>query len=187
MKNTFLDEKSGSPTKKQTKLAVLEKYFTNNEMANRCLTTFFDAIKENLEESDLEKIAYVCHKITLCLIKNDLLTDKNLLRSKLLNLKDKKNKKLCENVYNEIISAEKFVFMSTDEMKSSELKELEENMKKNILLEMQVPRAQAETDIFKCSKCGKRQCSYRQLQTRSADEPMTTFVSCISCGHKWKF
>ena len=30
------------------------------------------------------------------------------------------------------------------------------------------------------------QCSYYQLQTRSADEPMTTFVTCINCGARWK-
>lgn len=187
MKNTAYDEKQESSAKKQTKLGVLEKYFTTNEMANRCLTIFYDAIKENLEESEIERVALVSHKITLCLIKNNLLNDKNLLRSKVLNLKDKKNKNLCKNVYNEIITAERFVFMSVEEMKSNELKEIESNMKKNILLEMQVPQAQAETDIFKCGKCGNNQCSYRQLQTRSADEPMTTFVSCISCGHRWKF
>jgi hypothetical protein len=24
------------------------------------------------------------------------------------------------------------------------------------------------------------------LQTRSADEPMTTFVTCIACGCRWR-
>jgi transcription elongation factor S-II len=27
----------------------------------------------------------------------------------------------------------------------------------------------------------------QQMQTRSADEPMTTFVTCVNCGNKWKF
>ena len=36
----------------------------------------------------------------------------------------------------------------------------------------------ATTDQFQCGKCRKRQCSYYQMQTRSADEPMTTFVIC---------
>lgn len=26
----------------------------------------------------------------------------------------------------------------------------------------------------------------QQLQTRSADEPMTTFVTCVACNNKWK-
>ena len=42
-----------------------------------------------------------------------------------------------------------------------------------------------KSDIYKCGKCGKRECSYYQLQTRSADEPMTTFVTCLNCGKRW--
>ena len=44
----------------------------------------------------------------------------------------------------------------------------------------------ASTDEFKCFKCFKRNCTYYQLQTRSADEPMTTFVTCLDCGNRWK-
>ena len=40
---------------------------------------------------------------------------------------------------------------------------------------------------FTCSRCKSNNCSYYQLQTRSADEPMTTFVNCNDCGKKWKF
>jgi DNA-directed RNA polymerase subunit M/transcription elongation factor TFIIS len=42
------------------------------------------------------------------------------------------------------------------------------------------------TDRFRCSRCQKRQCSYYELQTRSADEPMTIFISCLNCGKHWK-
>lgn len=42
------------------------------------------------------------------------------------------------------------------------------------------------TSEFKCRKCKQRECSYYQLQTRSADEPMTTFVTCLNCGNNWK-
>jgi len=44
----------------------------------------------------------------------------------------------------------------------------------------------ASTDEFKCFKCFKRNCTYYQLQTRSADEPMTTFVTCLDCGNRWR-
>ena len=37
------------------------------------------------------------------------------------------------------------------------------------------------TDIYKCRKCGDRKSITTQLQTRSADEPMTIFVTCITC------
>lgn len=40
---------------------------------------------------------------------------------------------------------------------------------------------------FTCKKCKSNNCSHYQMQTRSADEPMTTFVSCQDCGYRWKF
>jgi DNA-directed RNA polymerase subunit M/transcription elongation factor TFIIS len=42
--------------------------------------------------------------------------------------------------------------------------------------------------IMWCSACKKKtNCDYYQLQTRSADEPMTTFVTCLECDKRWKF
>lgn len=39
-----------------------------------------------------------------------------------------------------------------------------------------------------CSACKKKtNCDYYQMQTRSADEPMTTFVTCLECDKRWKF
>jgi DNA-directed RNA polymerase subunit M/transcription elongation factor TFIIS len=39
-----------------------------------------------------------------------------------------------------------------------------------------------------CSVCKKKsRCDYYQMQTRSADEPMTTFVTCLECDKRWKF
>ena len=42
------------------------------------------------------------------------------------------------------------------------------------------------TNAFTCGRCKKQECTYYQLQTRSADEPMTTFVTCLNCGKRWK-
>lgn len=42
------------------------------------------------------------------------------------------------------------------------------------------------TDRFKCSVCKKKMCSYYELQTRSADEPMTIFITCLNCGKQWR-
>ena len=47
-------------------------------------------------------------------------------------------------------------------------------------------RTEIATDTYRCGKCGERKCTYFQLQTRSADEPMTTFVTCLNCGNRWK-
>ena len=46
--------------------------------------------------------------------------------------------------------------------------------------------AEAMTDQFKCGRCKQRKCTYYELQTRSADEPATIFVTCLDCGKNWK-
>ena len=50
-------------------------------------------------------------------------------------------------------------------------------------------RANKTASIFMyCSSCKRKtKCDYYQLQTRSADEPMTTFVTCLECDKRWKF
>lgn len=45
---------------------------------------------------------------------------------------------------------------------------------------------QASTDMFTCKKCKSKRCTYYELQTRSADEPATIFVTCLDCGKNWK-
>ncbi len=42
------------------------------------------------------------------------------------------------------------------------------------------------TDQFRCKRCKKRECVYQELQLRSADEPATIIVTCISCSHTWR-
>lgn len=42
------------------------------------------------------------------------------------------------------------------------------------------------TDQFYCGQCHKRECTYYEMQTRSADEPMTIFITCLNCGKHWR-
>jgi transcription elongation factor S-II len=44
------------------------------------------------------------------------------------------------------------------------------------------------TETEPCPKCKNKKCTYYQMQTRSADEPMTTFLTCLNpmCGYKFK-
>jgi transcription elongation factor S-II len=40
--------------------------------------------------------------------------------------------------------------------------------------------------IFRCKKCKSYKTTYYEMQTRSADEPMTVFITCHSCDSRWK-
>nr|QBK90625.1 MAG: transcription factor S-II [Pithovirus LCPAC104] len=37
-----------------------------------------------------------------------------------------------------------------------------------------------------CAKCKSLKISYVQIQTRSADEPMTIIITCVECDNTWK-
>jgi len=45
---------------------------------------------------------------------------------------------------------------------------------------------EASTDMYKCKKCRSKRCTYYEMQTRSADEPATIFVTCLDCGKHWR-
>jgi transcription elongation factor S-II len=45
---------------------------------------------------------------------------------------------------------------------------------------------EAMTDTFTCRKCKSKKCSYYAMQTKSADEPMTLFITCLNCGARMK-
>jgi len=110
------------------------------------------------------------------------------MRSLFVNLKDKNNPSLREAVASGDISVDKFVKMTSQEMASEERKKADEAIKQqNLHNALGAEEQQAETTAFQCSKCKQRKCRYRQAQTRSADEPMTTFVTCVNCNNRWKF
>ncbi|CAO2580987.1 Transcription elongation factor A protein 1 [Lemmus lemmus] len=121
-------------------------------------------------------------------IRNTDMKYKNRVRSRISNLKDAKNPNLRKNVLCGNIPPDLFARMTAEEMASDELKEMRKNLTKEAIREHQMAKTGGtQTDLFTCGKCKKKNCTYTQVQTRSADEPMTTFVLCNECGNRWKF
>jgi transcription elongation factor S-II len=113
---------------------------------------------------------------------------KQKMRSLFQNLKNKSNPALRKDVLSGNIAPAKFVVMSHDEMKSDSRRAEDEKLEKENMNQAMV--AQVEKSIsreFQCGKCKQKMVSYSQAQTRSADEPMTTFCECMNCGNRWKF
>ncbi|KAK1409270.1 hypothetical protein QVD17_35796 [Tagetes erecta] len=109
-------------------------------------------------------------------------------RSIMFNIKDPKNPDFRRKVLLGHVKPERILELTPDEMASTERQMENVKIKEKALFDCErggPPKA--TTDQFKCGRCGKRKCTYYQLQTRSADEPMTTFVTCVNCDNHWKF
>jgi transcription elongation factor S-II len=104
------------------------------------------------------------------------------LRTLIINLKDND---LLTKLASKAVKAHEFVYMSHQELRPKLWETLIEE--KKIKDENKyTPKIEASTDNFICGKCKSKKCTYYQLQTRSADEPMTTFVTCLDCGNRFK-
>ena len=96
---------------------------------------------------------------------------------------------LLERILSKQVRCRDLMTMGPEQLEPNGLysQTLEKLKKRDLDMEM-LKRKDAEYEgIFKCGKCKSKRTTYFQLQTRSADEPMTTFVSCNDCGKQWKF
>ena len=96
-----------------------------------------------------------------------------------------KNTRLMNRLIEKEFKPHEVVFMTPQEQFPEHWKSLIDEKEKieKVLYEKDSGGA---TDQFKCGKCKKRQCTYYELQTRSADEPMTLFITCLNCGKRWR-
>jgi transcription elongation factor S-II len=104
------------------------------------------------------------------------------LRSIITNLNDK----ILQQINDGSIKPHKVAFMTHHELSPEIWATMIETKCKRDKNKFEVNMS-AATDAFTCRKCKGNQCTYMQLQTRSADESMTTYVTCILCSARWKF
>jgi len=98
----------------------------------------------------------------------------------------KNNQNWAEKLKNKEVDPKTFVDMPAEEMCPSRWKEA---LDKIIEAEIKLYSKNMDAAVYLyCSRCKKKsKCDYYQMQTRSADEPMTTFVTCLECDREWKF
>jgi transcription elongation factor S-II len=96
-----------------------------------------------------------------------------------------KNTDFLKRILNGDINIEKISQLTRMEIYPDNWKELIDKKVKIDTLKSKL-KPEAMTDQFKCRKCGSRSTSYYEVQTRSADEPMTQFITCLDCGNHWK-
>jgi transcription elongation factor S-II len=165
-----------NPEKFRKKLrSKLNKYIKNKEKSINLEKGIFNY---SIEEAKNRKVIRKWNNQMFLVIYLDK------FRSVFMNLTKKKSKILKSLLKNEFKPHE-LATMTHQEIEPEKWKEI---------IEMKIKRDKsattidlsAATDMYTCSRCNKSKCTYYQMQTRSADEPMTTFITCLCCGKNWK-
>jgi transcription elongation factor S-II len=98
------------------------------------------------------------------------------------NLNPKNNKYLILAILDNQVAIENVPYMSPQELFPKNWESIIQKRENNIQ-----NKDYMEESVYVCKRCKEKKCFSYQLQTRSADEPMTTFVNCVACGFKWKY
>ena len=164
----------------------------SDEMSNEIrikIIELFSTILDNTKAKILEKALFdyainISKKRNISVNWNNELFMKiyiNKSRSIYSNITNKSNKDMSKHLKN----IEQLPHMSFQELYPKIWKTLlDEKYKRDKCLYEE--KQEAMTDQFKCGRCKSRECTYYELQTRSADEAMTTFITCLNCGNRWK-
>ncbi|KAK3310490.1 transcription elongation factor S-II [Chaetomium strumarium] len=179
----------GDPEKRHFRVDKVDIARTGNKTRDGSIGVLYNGLAyratESIEEvlqcaMQVEAAAYAVYK--------DTPDYRNKIRGLMTSLKRKDNPELGRRVLGGEITPEKFVVMTDDELASEAQRARDRELERENMLKAQVPMAEKSiSDSLQCSKCKQKKVSYSQAQTRSADEPMTTFCECTVCGHRWKF
>lgn len=98
------------------------------------------------------------------------------------NLNQRNSPKLLLDIVNGEIDIKRLPFLSPEEL--------------NIIMWMPIIKKREyvnhkrnnreTTKAYKCYKCGERKCTVVEMLARSADEPMTQFITCQNCNYRFR-
>jgi DNA-directed RNA polymerase subunit M/transcription elongation factor TFIIS len=196
----FEEEVIVRPVKVSRKTQVASKdVFVNCAIRDKVVSNFQEIIEDDMLSKELEDA--ILHNVKDDAIKQGI--DVQWTNRVFWNMYRNKSISLYENLLGrnsyvqntgdwlsrlklKEITPKEFANMSAVEMCSARWKE---SIEKIIEMEKKLYAKNDSASIFMwCSGCKRKtKCDYYQLQTRSADEPMTTFVTCLECDKRWKF
>lgn len=170
----------------------------DNTLRNHVIAQFSNVF--DLDESDS-----LCSDLEKCIVRHSKQTIEkgngvaawdnhkftNIYKHKFLNLKRalSSNTIIRNKVKNREVSVVEVVAMRPEQLQpeGAYAKAVEDNVHKEMYKEHLIQQAlENHVGFFTCAKCKSIKTTYFQLQTRSADEPMTVYVSCLNCGKRWK-
>lgn len=166
---------------------------TKDKTRNNCIGLLYDGLAVNSIKPTAEILTVAKQIEAAALALPDAQTSdspnyKAKMRSLYQNLKNPSNPTLRIRIMSGAITPISLVTMTPEDLKSQAQKEEDKRLEKeNMHNAMRPEEEKSYSTSLECGKCHKKTVSYTQAQTRSADEPMTTFCECQSCGNRWKF
>ena len=175
----------------------MEKYSNSTDEERIKMVIYFDKVIQDISLSKKVEKSIYNYIIRISKEKNiqrrwSNTTFKNLYHSKVIsiysNLKESsyiQNKGFLKKLKDGSILADNIGTLSVYDIYPDNWKELLNAKSKRDKIKYEL-KPEAMTNLFKCHKCGSRETSYYEVQTRSADEPMTQFITCLNCYNHWK-
>ena len=168
----------------------------NDKIRNNCVVKLNNIIKDEKLSRNIEKNIY--NILINNAIENNISrkwSNKiflNLYLSKIRSIYNNLNKDsyvknyyLIDKIKNGDIKPDDLSKLSVYEIHPENWREIIDEKIKRDKMKYEI-KPESMTERYKCRKCGSRKCSYYELQTRSADEPMTQFFTCLDCKNRWK-
>ena len=183
-----INQKIDYDIKKIINSNIIEELFIEKILCNKNIDKYYKLYIDILDRDNISKLYLSVIIYTNQYMKSINLYNENIKNSYISNKMDdliynlNDNKELLDNIKNQKIKIEELVLMEPYELnyelwrKHKQRKDMIQFKKDNM----------ATTDLYTCKKCKEKKCVTWQLQTRSADEPMTIFVQCTICQYTFK-
>ena len=142
----------------------------DSKLANQIEESIFNFTKDYAETNDVPPFVVQSIYETKS---NDIINE----------ITNKKSEYLLNAIKNGSIKISEIAYMKPEELNPDKY----ENIVKKKEMEEYKKNNKVGSSVFTCTKCKKSKCSVSQKQTRAGDEPPTTFVECLECGHVFKF
>lgn len=118
------------------------------------------------------------------------LKDKYLKQAKQIVMNLQHNQEFIEDILMGNLRGNKLAAMNPQDFASEATKQLRNKIKEDAFNSRRSDwfriKNPGTPGMYRCGKCKNNKTYSYQQQIRRADEPMTTFITCLECNHSWK-